>query len=82
MFFIHIDLLLSGASPEEALRLFRKEKALIVCSFSDKNLHFKAPKGFSLKEKNLALYNYPDKPNGDKDELFLRPYEAAVFMYK
>ncbi|MBR6479107.1 MAG: hypothetical protein IKT04_01215, partial [Clostridia bacterium] len=59
-----------------------KQKALIVCSFSDRNLHFKAPKGFKLQEKNLVLWNYPDKPNGDKDELFLRPYEAAVYLYK
>ncbi|MBQ1451941.1 MAG: hypothetical protein IIZ22_04690, partial [Clostridia bacterium] len=61
---------------------YGKDKALIVCSFSDENLHFKAPKGFSLDEKYIALYNYPDKPNGDRDELFLRPYEAAVFLYK
>ena len=59
-----------------------KQKALIICSFSEKNLHFKAPKGFKLKEKNLVLWNYPDKPNGDTDELFLRPYEAAVYLYK
>jgi len=59
-----------------------KDRALIVCSFSDRNLHFKAPKGFSLNEEFIALYNYPDKPSGDNDELFLRPYEAAVFLYK
>ena len=53
------------------------QKILVVCSFSDKDTRFKAPKGFYLDGAEVALCNYPD-PTSDT----LRPYECRVYLWK
>ena len=53
------------------------QKILVVCSFSDKDTRFKAPKGFYLDGAEAALCNYPD-PTSDT----LRPYECRVYLWK
>ena len=53
---------------------------LVVCSFSEKPVSFKAPKGFDLKQCELILTNYPDTPVSDSG-FALRPYEVRVYKW-
>ena len=53
---------------------------LVVCSFSEKDTPFKAPRGFDLSQGELILSNYPDTPlhgNG----FTARPYEVRVYRW-
>ena len=54
-----------------------RQKILVVCSFSDKNTKFKAPKDFYLEHGNLILCNYRRS-----DPNVLQPYEARVYLWK
>ena len=54
-----------------------RQKILVVCSFSEKNVTFKAPKDFYLGGAGLILGNYPD--SGDQ---VLKPYECRVYLWK
>lgn len=61
---------------------YEEKKALVVVSFAEKNIKFKAPRGFKLDKDNVVLKNYDDITIKGKDTLKLRPYEAVVFLYK
>ncbi len=61
---------------------YEGQKALVVVSFSEKNIKFKAPRGFKLDKDNVILKNYKDIEIDGNDTLTLRPYEAVVFLYK
>ena len=54
-----------------------RQKLLVVCSFSKKNLRFRAPADFYLPGARLVLCNYntitPDT---------LQPYECRVYLWK
>ena len=52
-----------------------KQKILVVCSFSEKNVKFKAPKGFDIGAAELILTNYETN-----DGLILKPYETRVYL--
>ena len=52
-----------------------KQKILVVCSFTDKEVPFKAPKGFELGSAELILQNYPDSGNA------MKPYEVRVYLW-
>lgn len=52
------------------------EKLLVVCSFSDKNVPFRAPKGFDVRAAELKLHNY-----SDVQEHTLQPYECRVYVW-
>ena len=52
-----------------------KQKILVVCSFSEKNVKFKAPKGFDTHTAELILTNYETN-----DGLILKPYETRVYL--
>ena len=55
----------------------RKQKILVVCSFSEQAENWKVPKGFDLNTAELVLCNY------DKNtETTLKPYEARVYLWK
>ena len=54
-----------------------KQKILVVCAFSEKNVKFKAPPGFDLSTAQLALCNY-----GQSDADVLKPYETRVYLWK
>ena len=54
----------------------KRQRLLVVCSFSDKNIKFKAPKGFDISKAQCMLCNYKDAGSPD-----LRPYEARVYLY-
>lgn len=62
-------------------RTLGTERALIICSFSDKMCTFRAPKGYDLEKGELLLCNYPDV-KGKATACPLRPYEARVYYYK
>lgn len=53
-----------------------KQKILVVCSYSDRNEKWKAPKGFHIKKAELILCNYSGEDSSD-----LRPYEARVYLW-
>ena len=52
-----------------------KQKILVVCSFGEKNVRFKAPKSFDIGAADLILTNY--KTNDGK---ILNPYETRVYL--
>ncbi|MBR5437414.1 MAG: alpha-glucosidase [Clostridia bacterium] len=53
-----------------------KQKLLVVCSFSEKEESWKAPKGFDMEKAQLCLCNYNSTEN------LLRPYEARVYLWE
>ena len=52
-----------------------KQKILVVCSFTEKEVPFKAPKGVDLASAQLILHNYPDSGST------MRPYEVRVYLW-
>ena len=52
-----------------------KQKILVVCSFSEKNVKFNAPKGFDIGTAELILTNYETN-----DGTVLKPYETRVYL--
>ncbi|MBR5245957.1 MAG: alpha-glucosidase C-terminal domain-containing protein, partial [Clostridia bacterium] len=57
------------------------EKALVVCSFSDKCVNFEAPAGYDLSKGELVLSNYRLNPVTN-NSFVTRPYEARVYYFK
>ena len=55
----------------------KRQTILVVCSFSDKELPFKAPAGFILADGEKILGNYRNS-----DEETLNPYECRVYLWK
>jgi oligo-1,6-glucosidase len=53
-----------------------KQKILVVCSFTEKCVPFKAPKGFDMTCAELVLQNYAYA--GDT----VQPYEVRVYLWK
>ena len=53
------------------------EKILIVCSYSEKNVKWKAPAGFDMGRADLMLCNYTQM-----EESVMKPYEARVYRLK
>ena len=53
-----------------------KQKILVVCSYTEKEVAFKAPKGFDLSEGELILQNYPAV-----DPSVLKPYEVRAYLW-
>ncbi|MCD7828425.1 MAG: alpha-glucosidase [Clostridiales bacterium] len=62
-------------------RHYKDQRMLVICSFSDNQMNFKAPQGFNLGEGELVLSNYKDGKllgNG----CILKPWETRVYLYK
>ena len=53
-----------------------KQKLLVMCSFSKKELPVRVPTGFDLNKAKLVLQSYPDA--WEK----LQPYEARVYLWE
>ena len=53
------------------------QKLLVVCSFSENNELFRAPKGFDLSRAKLALGNTPAPIRN-----LLKPYECRVYLWE
>ena len=53
-----------------------KQKILVVCSYTEKEVPFNAPKGFDLASAQLVLQNYQQI-----DPAKLKPYEVRVYLW-
>ncbi len=60
-------------------RSLGSEKVLVICSFVERPVHFRAPKGFDLARGELLLKNYGD---GLSENGFItQPYECRVYHF-
>lgn len=53
------------------------DKILVICSFSEKQLRYRTPKGFDLNSGELVLGNYIQPIKNT-----LHPYECKVYLWK
>ncbi|MDD6275804.1 MAG: alpha-glucosidase [Clostridia bacterium] len=61
-------------------RKYRDSKLLVICSFKEKSVRFKAPEGYDLSKGELVLNNYSDNKivnNG----FMTKPYEVRVYLF-
>ena len=63
------------------IRKLDKQKMLVVCSFSEKEMAFRAPDNFNINEADLVLSNYNDNQN-IRNGFLTRPYETRVYLIK
>ena len=54
------------------------QRLLVVCSFTEKPVRFRAPKGFRMAQMRLLLQNYDAALDGDG--FTTRPYETRVYL--
>ena len=54
-----------------------RQRLLVLCSFSDKNMSLRIPEGFDLSKAELILQNY-ENPS----DRVLQPYETRVYWWK
>lgn len=54
----------------------KRQKLLVVCSFTDKPTKMKIPSGFDLSKAQCMLCNYEDSTSAT-----LRPYEVRVYLW-
>ncbi len=62
-------------------RRYEGKRLLVICSFTEDNVAFEAPKGFDLDKGTPILCNYPNvtvQNNGFKT----RPYETRVYYFE
>ena len=53
-----------------------RQKILVVCSFTEKEVPFKAPQGWKLNDAQLILQNYQTV-----DAAVMNPYEVRVYLW-
>ena len=58
----------------------KEQKLLVICSFTDRPVRFRAPYNFSLSDMTLLLSNYPVSDTADS--FLTRPYEKRVYRYE
>ena len=58
-------------------REHENQRLLVVCSFTEESVSFRAPRGYDLSEGKLLLCGYPDAPDNT-----LRPYECRVYSFE
>lgn len=56
-------------------------RLLVICSFTEKPVRFRAPKGFSLADSELLLHNYGNC-SSDRNAFTTRPYETRVYLWR
>ena len=56
-------------------RRYRGERILVVCSFADRDIRYRLPKGYAADRLEELLCNYPAEGKTGR----LRPYEVQVF---
>ncbi|MGI6773102.1 MAG: alpha-glucosidase [Acutalibacteraceae bacterium] len=61
-------------------RYYEGKKMLVINSFSEKPVSFKAPEGFDLSLGELKISNY-DNCGISQNGFVLRPYETRVYMF-
>ncbi len=57
------------------------QRLLVILSFSENEISFKAPEGFDLEKGELVLGNY-DGGRIYGNGCYLKPYECRVYLYK
>ena len=58
-------------------RQMKGQKILVVCSFADKKISFRFPKGFDAASGKLILQNYATATGTQ-----LQPYETRVYLWE
>ena len=58
-------------------REMKGQKILVVCSFTEKNISFRFPKGFNSRSAKLILQNYANASGTT-----LQPYETRVYLWE
>lgn len=61
-------------------RNYEDKRMLVICSFTEKLVFFKAPEGFDLKKGELALCNYKYPALSD-NSFKTKPYETRVYLF-
>ena len=62
-------------------RTLNKQRMLVICSFTEKELKFVAPKGYILENGEKVLGNY-DTKSLSSNSFKTRPYELRVYMFE
>lgn len=62
-------------------RTLNKQRMLVICSFTEKELNFVAPKGYILENGEKVLGNY-DTKSLLSNSFKTRPYELRVYMFE
>ena len=57
-----------------------QQRLLIICSFTEKPVVFRAPGGYALEKGTLLLCNYPDADRHG-NTFTTRPYETRVYRF-
>ena len=53
---------------------------LVICSYSEKAVNFKAPAGYDLSKGKAVLCNYKENPVTNNG-FTTRPYETRVYIF-
>lgn len=61
-------------------RSYEGQRMLVINSFSEKRVNFKAPADFDITKAELLISNYDCKSKSNNIEL--RPYESRVYLIK
>jgi oligo-1,6-glucosidase len=61
-------------------RVYNGVSMLVICSYTDKCVNFRAPAGYDLTKGKAMLCNYGDAPVG-KNGFTTRPYETRVYYW-
>ncbi len=61
-------------------RNYNGKRLLVICSYSEKPVVFKAPEGFDLNKGKAILCNYKDQPQ-TSNMFITRPYETRVYYF-
>lgn len=62
-------------------RNYEGKRLLVINSFHDKPVTFKAPDGFDISNKEPAISNYSENGRAVGNRLTLRPYESRVYLF-
>ncbi|MBE7009390.1 MAG: alpha-glucosidase [Ruminococcaceae bacterium] len=60
-------------------RTLGAQRLLVICSFVERPVHFKAPRGFDLSRGELLLKNYGSETS--KNGFTTKPYECRVYYF-
>ena len=58
----------------------QRQKLLVICSFTDKPVRFRPPRGCDLNRMQLLLTNYDGSLEGSG--FVTRPYETRVYLHE
>ena len=62
-------------------RVYNGQKLLVICSFSEKSVNFKAPTGYDLTQGKAILCSHQDNPVS-AEGFTTRPYETRVYLFE